>query len=479
MSGESLTFNSWAQPNEKASSIVMKYQSWQGFRQENAASWSEIDAYRFATDTTSLPNDASAFDHTTHIPVIGEIHDDLEAILYSTILPHNDWLGWKPFDSEAATEDKRKKALSYIKNRHSLNGFRQSVRELIDDYIAYGNAFCQVVHCDETYQSEDGIAVGYIGPKLYRISPYEIVFNPTAKTFKSSPKIIREVVSIGEFIKRSRTESNQYNKSTVDKVVERRGTYHLVDMVEQNENTQYVPDGFNSIESYMESGEVEILWFYGDVYDEESGELHEKRCVGVVDRFNVLFDFECANPRIHHVGWNVKPDNLWAQSPLARIVGLNYQINHRENAKSDAIDKYIYPDRLYVGDVDEVYDDETGQTKYIAGEGGSVTDIAPDTTVLTFDSHIDRLTAQSRSAARLPPQLAGFRTPGEKTLGEVQSLNDGAFRGFIHKAEHFELELLEPVISDEIEIGRTFLSNALEVDSQDEDGLSFLSITPL
>jgi hypothetical protein len=156
---------------------------------------------------------------------------------------------------------------------------------------------------------------------------------------------------------------------------------------------------------------------------------------------------------------------------------MNYQINHRENAKSTAMDKFIYPDRVLAGDVEEVYDDETGQVRYLGVEGASVTDVTPDASVLNFDGQIDRLTLQARAAARLPQQLAGFRTAGEKTLGEVQILQDGAFRGFVHKAEQFEIDLLEPVIVDELELGRDYMDSAITAPVESDEGLRYINIS--
>jgi hypothetical protein len=77
----------------------------------------------------------------------------------------------------------------------------------------------------------------------------------------------------------------------------------------------------------------------------------------------------------------------------------------------------------------------------------------------------------ARRAARLPQQLAGFRTAGEKTALEVQSLNDGAFRGFINKAEQFEQEFLEKLISDEIKVSKENFSSVISVMSPDQDGI--------
>ena len=104
-------------------------------------------------------------------------------------------------------------------------------------------------------------------------------------------------------------------------------------------------------------------------------------------------------------------------------------------------------------------------------EGGSVSDIRPDSTVLTFDNQIMMHRDLARTSARLPQQLAGFRTAGEKTATEVQSLNDGAFRGFINKVSQVEEDLLEPFVQAELRIAKENFSSIIKVLEEDEEGI--------
>jgi hypothetical protein len=214
------------------------------------------------------------------------------------------------------------------------------------------------------------------------------------------------------------------------------------------------------------------------VYDKATNEVVPDRLITVVDGSCVLFDVEEPNCRIFKGTWKPRPDNLWGQGALDNIIGINYMINHRENGKSESLDRMVYPDRLYAGEVEEVYDENTDQMKYLTTEGGTVQDIAPDASVLSYQTEIDQYEARARRAARLPQQLSGFRTPGEKTAQEVQTLNDGAFRGFINRAEQFEQDVLEKVVSSELMLARNNYSGAIPVPSQDEDRLyEFLEIT--
>ena len=469
MNKKALEVQSWLSPHQQAVKIADYWSSWNNLRERQRERWREIDSYIHATSTQDLM-EQSAWDHTTHIPIVAEIYEDLVAIMNDTVIPHEDWLGWRPYDRSANSAQKRTAVLSYIKNRHELNGFNSTINHLLSDFVRYGNSFVLTV--------PQVNADGYVGPKPLRISPYDIVFNPTATDFENSPKIIRQIMDLGQFKMFCEEQGDVIDKEVMQRVLDRRGGYAGVDSAELDKNTQYLPDGFGSVSSYFfESGMIELLWFYGDIYDQTSQELHRGRKIVVVDRTSILLDVE-EHARIRHARYRPRPDNLWAQGALDNIVGMNYQVNHRENSKSDAIDRFIHPDRLFVGDVEEIWDETTGQYKYLAPENGMVRDLSPDSSVLAFNSEIDLLTLRARSAARLPLQLAGFRTPGEKTAFEVQSLNEGAFRGFINKAEQFEIELLEPMVRDEIEVGRDNLTSALQVATSDEEGfITMMTIT--
>lgn len=476
MTMQSLSFTDYSS-NEIAAATVARYWfEWNNLRVFARNLWGEVDSYIHATDTNSFIGGTN-FDHSTHIPVVSEIHEDLMAIMYSTVLPHEDWLGWRGHTLDPELKTTRKKLLTYIQHVNRENGFRVTMRQIIDDFCRYGNAFAQTIYKNEIHMNPDGdVEAGFTGPAIKRISPYDIVFNPTASEFCKTPKIIRSMMSVGEFLQwTQQMEDNGYevNQEAKQSVLDRRSSgSQTADTSNVQKNQQYVPDGFGTIEQYYMSGFVEVLWFYGSVYDERGQEVHNDRLIVVTDRKNVLLDKEERNARIYKAGWKNRPDNLWSQGPLDNIVGINYMINHRENAKNDAIDKFIYPDRAYVGEVDEIYDEVTQHTKYIMPEGGSVTDIIPDSTVLTYDNQIAMHLEMARRAARLPQQLAGFRSPGEKTATEVQNLNDGAFRGFINKAEQFEQEFLEPVITSFIDIARENFNSVITVLGDDEEGIT-------
>lgn len=473
-----MNFNDYSDKKQVASKIASMWHEWNGARSKALKTWEEIDRYIHATDTTALDG-GNNFTHTVMIPVVSEIHEDLQSIMYSTVFPHNDWLGWKPYDKDAASSMKRKKVLNYLKHIHLLNGFKETFRALIDDYIRYGQSFCEVVIVDERVPREDGtFSAGYVGARPRRISPYDIVFNPASPSFESTDKIVRSMLPIVDFkLWVDSLPDSDVNKGVLTDVLKRRvsGT-----TTENNtrKSAQYYPDGFGSYDQYVSSGFIEVLSFRGNVFDETTLEVIPNRYIIIVDGNEVLLEQELKGQRIFKSSWKPRPDNLWSQGALDNVIGLNYMVNHRENSKNEAIDKFIHPDRLYQGDVEEVYDEYTGVTKYLTTEGGGVTDLNPNTTILTYTNEIQIHLDMARRAARLPQQLSGFRSAGEKTAFEVQSLNDGAFRGFINKAEQFEQEFLEKIVTAEIEIARENFVSVIQVSEKDPDGFTmFLEVT--
>lgn len=468
----------YSEKTQLAGEIDSYFHEWDSARTSQLDMWAEIDSYIHATDTTSIEG-GDFFDHKTFIPLISEMHEDLIAIIYSTVFPHEEWLGWKGFDAKAIAKEKRQKLLSFIKQCHTMNAFSTTFRKAVDDLVRYGNCFVRVGYVNETQQEQDETVAGYIGPKPIRISPYDIVFNPTATEFDKTPKIVKDLMSLGEFKEFTKSLGEQLllDGEQVNQLLSRRQGAG-VDNNDRYKEQQYVASGFGSMEEYYSSGLIELLWFYGDVFDPVTQEVHKGRCIVVVDGNSVVLDDYQPKTQIHKGGWKPRPDNLWSQGPLDNLIGINYMVNHRENSKNDSIDSFANPDRAYVGDVEEIYDEVSGQTKYIMPEGGSVTDITPDTTVLTFDNQIQMHIEMARRAARLPQQLSGFRTAGEKTAFEVQNLNDGAFRGFINKAMQFEEDVVEKVVTSEIRVAKENFSSVISVLEEDEEGIiSVLEVT--
>jgi hypothetical protein len=469
-------------PDNLAVDIADKWRLWHQLRNSWMEGTKELRNYVYATDTTTTANAILPWSNTTTTPKITQIADNLHANYFATLFPQQKWMKWEADTRDSARKEKREIIQSYMDNKVSQSGFVTTVSDIIQDWILYGNCFGMVEWHDGFTTKETGEYIPkYVGPKLVRISPYDICFNPTASSFEDSPKIIKSIKSLGE-IKRmiDSDPNNEYLQGVFEKMMSARknvrGTDGHFDKAEG-----FIADGFTSIEQYYESDYVEIMTFYGDIYDQMSGELMSDRVITIVDRAHVLDNQE--NPSwmgkapIFHSGWRNRPDNLYAMGPLDNLVGMQYRIDHLENLKADVFDQIAYPILKVKGDVED-FDFEPGARIYM-GEEGDVGYMAPDATALNADLQIQVLENKMEEMAGAPRQAMGIRTPGEKTAFEVQTLQNSASRIFEHKAAHFERTFIEPILNTMLENARRYMnrSDTIRVLDEDQGFMKFLDIT--
>ena len=469
-------------PDNLAVDIADKWRLWHQLRNSWMEGTKELRNYVYATDTTTTANAILPWSNTTTTPKITQIADNLHANYFATLFPQQKWMKWEADTRDSARKEKREIIQSYMDNKVSQSGFVTTVSDIIQDWILYGNCFGMVEWHDGFTTKETGEYIPkYVGPKLVRISPYDICFNPTASSFADSPKIIKSIKSLGE-IKRmiDSDPNNEYLQGVFEKMMSARknvrGTDGHFDKAEG-----FIADGFTSIEQYYESDYVEIMTFYGDIYDQMSGELMSDRVITIVDRAHVLDNQE--NPSwmgkapIFHSGWRNRPDNLYAMGPLDNLVGMQYRIDHLENLKADVFDQIAYPILKVKGDVED-FDFEPGARIYM-GEEGDVGYMAPDATALNADMQIQVLENKMEEMAGAPRQAMGIRTPGEKTAFEVQTLQNSASRIFEHKAAHFERTFIEPILNTMLENARRYMnrSDTIRVLDEDQGFMKFLDIT--
>ena len=469
-------------PDNLAVEIANKWNTWNKLRENWIEQSKELRNYVYATDTTTTANAILPWSNTTTTPKITQIADNLHANYFATLFPQQKWMRWEADSRDAAVKAKRDIIQAYMENKVRQSDLLNTVSDLIQDWILYGNCFAMVEWEDGFTTKEDGEYIPkYTGPKVVRISPYDICFNPTASSFDKTPKIIKTIKSLGE-IKRmiDSDPKNKYLSKVFGKMLGARQTVASSEG-HVNKGDGFVADGFSNIQQYYESDYVEILTFYGDIYDQASGEFMSDRIITVVDRAYVLDNQE--NPSwlgkapIFHSGWRNRPDNLYSMGPLDNLVGMQYRIDHLENLKADVFDQIAYPILKVKGDVED-FDFEPGARIYM-GEEGDVGYMAPDPTALNADMQIQILENKMEEMASAPKQAMGIRTPGEKTAFEVQTLQNSASRIFEHKAAHFERTFLEPMLNTMLETARRYMNRADVVRVSDEDVgvLKFLEIT--
>lgn len=466
-----------------AGDITGLWEEWRSAARDAYDRWKETTKYVYATSTKDTTNASNEHLHSTHIPVITQIKDNLESNYMEALFPSDDWFMFKGYDMQSSFADKRQVVESYLKTKHDLSRLSIEVQRLVADWVLYGNCFAGVTYVQKQHEYENENPFGYVGPKVYRISPFDIVFNPLATSFEDSPKVIRTLKSLAELARDAQEDpSLGYSSDILELVVKSRKTalaYKDSDL-DRAFNTSF--EGFGSPGMYYKSGQVEILEFYGDIWDKESEQLLKNYVITVVDRRWVLraepLSTWTGKPHIYHCGWRTRPDNIWAMGPLDNLVGMQYMINHLENARADAFDLMLNPDRVFKGTVENI-EQINGALHYFVTEQGDVRNLMPDTTVLNADFQIQNKQAQMELSAGAPREAAGHRTPGEKTAFEVSQLMNAASRVFQHKINYFSREFLEKILEAEIEVARRNLDTVDVIEIvEDEYGISeFMTIT--
>lgn len=487
MVGRTFDIDAAVTEDQLATRISQRYMQWEIFRQEKVKQWEELRRYVYATDTRTTTNATLPWKNTTTIPKLCQIRDNLFSNYMASLFPKRKWLVWQA-DSAADSKRQKKEAITdYMKYVIDQDCFKQEIAKLVLDYIDYGNVFAMPEWRDETQELEDKTQVGYVGPGIKRISPLDIVFDPTAPNFISSPKIIRTLVSKGEVKELLQRLSN--DTGAVEQYTElweymknlRNHATNFSTNTEKSKNDIYRVDGFTSYRNYLLSDYVELLTFYGDIYDEESDTFLRNHVVVVADRHKLIYKSPnpsyFGHPPIYHVGWRVRQDNIWAMGPLDNLVGMQYRIDHVENLKADVFDLLTFPPLKVKGYVEDF---KWGPFERIyIGDDGDVEPIAPPFQVLQANTEIDVLQSRMEEMAGSPKEAMGFRSPGEKTAYEVQRLENAASRIFSNKISQFEEQLLERLLNAMLEMARrNMTSTTIRVFDDQMKIETFRTLTP-
>ena len=462
--------------NSSAAWVTSLWSKFKDQRVNKEAEWLELRKYIHATDTTTTANSALPWKNSTTLPKLCQIRDNLYANYMSALMPNDNWINWEAHSVQAAAKAKRDAVETYMRNKVRESNFRQEVSKLVYDYIDYGNAI--VTHGYESrYKTlQDGsILPSYVGPVALRISPEDIVFNPLAKSFDESYKVVRSIKTIGELKKLATTDPDQMfwektleNRENLRGIITKAG-YSRDDF---NKASMYTVDGFGDMYEYIFGDHVEILEFFGDYYDKETGEIHTDRVITVTDRStevrNEPMPSWMEGSPFRHVGWRPRQDNLWAMGPLDNLVGLQYRLDHLENLKADAMDLAVHPPLVVQGEVEEFV---WGPGEEISiDENGGVSELGKNLNgIISAANEMQAIEDRMELYAGAPREAAGIRTPGEKTLGEVMQLATAAGRIFQEKVSAFEIGLLEPLLNDMLECARRNLDGNDVVRSVDSE----------
>lgn len=477
-------------PDALGCKIADHWRDWNNRRQNWISEKEEIQKYVFATDTRKTANATLPWSNTTTIPKLCQIRDNLFANYMATMFPKRKNIVWEGSNEE--DNAKAKVIEAYMSWVVDFPEYYNEVAKLVLDYIDYGNCFAMPEWVDGRNRATDGDKdqYGYVGPRLRRISPLDIVFNPVAPTFKEAPKIVRSIVSIGEIkeILEREAKTDEERKDAEVLLAYMKEIRHRARTVGASsgdtmvtQNAIYQISGFDSYYAYLMSNTVEILTFYGDIYIEETDSFERNQIIKVIDRHKLVS--QRPNPSffghapIYHVGWRIRPDNLWAMGPLDNLVGMQYRIDHLENMKADIWDLTRYPVFAVMGDADDF--DWTPGEKIFLDREAKIELLSPDVGALQANTEIAILEQKMEEMAGSPKEAMGFRTPGEKTKYEVQRLENAASRIFQNKINQFERHGPEEWLNAMLELARRYMK-ITEVPAFNEEFQinTFLEITP-
>ena len=433
-----------------ANKIADMWVRWDTARSVWKTDQQELRNYIFATDTRKTSNSKLPWKNSTVTPKLTQIRDNLHANYMAALFPSENWFFFEATNKDKDLAAKRQAIVNYLKQKLKASNFQLLVSQLVYDYIDFGNVIVTYDYVRDVISDDTGNVVNrYIGPKAYRINPNDIVFNPLAEDFSKTPVVRRMLKSIGDLMTDLETKPNlNYNKAVVDKAISFRQNYR--DDPEFKKEVNMAIDGFGSADEYLESDMVELLEFWGDIYDPDTKTLLRNQLITIIDRKWVLRKqpnpLWTGNKPMHHCGWRLRTDNLWAQGPLDQLVGMQYRIDHLENLKADVFDLIAYPVMVIYGNTVEEFEYEPGATIFV-GDEGKVDFLRPDATALQADMQIAELMGRMEELAGAPKQAMGIRTPGEKTKYEVQTLENAAGRIFQSKVSWFERNILEPLLN--------------------------------
>lgn len=484
MAGKVAEIQNLLSREQQAVYIADLWDNWDAQRDKWKEEKKELRNYIFATDTLTTTNNQLPWKNKTTLPKLCQLRDNLHSNYISAITSNEDWIKWQAGDGAAAMQEKRQAITSYMKSKFFERNINDKISQLLYDYIDYGIAIGEPVWVEETRINELGQEeIVYVGPDLERISPLDIVFNPAAPSFEQSPKIRRYIKSVGELKKDAETYTDHPAlKKVVEKVEDIRnsiGSYKVADI---DKAAGFQVDGFGNLQEYYQSGYVEILEFEGDMHSTIDGEFKKGIRITIVDRSYVAMEEDLpswfGSSYKVMAGWRKRPDNLYSMGPLDNLVGMQYRIDHLENAKADAMDLAIHPPLAVSGNVEE-FTWAPGEVIDM-GDDGQVAEMGKNlNAAMTAQVDIDALQNKMEELAGAPRQAMGIRTPGEKTAFEVQTLENASGRIFQEKVRNFEENLMEPALNKMLELARRKM-NATDVIAIIDDDLGieeFMSIS--
>jgi len=455
MAGDLLTFTSGTEEDfVVAEQVSAHYVDWANQFSSHRERMAEVQEYLQATDTSVTSNDSNGWNNTTHIPKLTQIRDNLYANYQTGLFPNEQWMRWEHDGINPDDAQKRAVIEGYMANKTRFPAFREEVNQLLLDYIDDGNAYAyseytRLTRVDEVTGEEITV---FEGPVPRRIDPNDIVYNPIASSWEETPTIVVSNMTEGDLLKWAERQNDMELLAKVHEVIERRNKVRSGALTsEQTKDMKKLElAGLGNMYSYLTGNLVEVLTFYGDMYDPIKRAITYNQKIIVADRTELLMRKDnpswVGKPILHSV-WRRRPGTLIGMSVMENLLGMQYRINHLENMKADALDLNVYPPFKIYGNVPEFEWGPNCQIHIPDPDAGDVKRESPDLSAMSLGIEINQIMDWMEEFAGAPKESMGFRTPGEKTAFEVNQLMTSAGRVFQEKITNFEVSLLEPLLN--------------------------------
>ncbi len=462
-------------PDRKASELSRMYIEQNNMRMPWKKNMEEINRYIYATDTTQTSNSSLPWKNKTTIPKICQISDNLLSNYQLTLAPKDKYVFWLADNEDDNSVRKRNCIQNLARYWMRQPSFKAGVTKSLQDYVHKGNAIAMPYWQDQRVQQDAKTQVGFVGPIWKRLSPLDVVINPTGDDWVSTPKFVRTIMSMGELKDYLNKMSNEENhvamKNLYDYLKEirmrARGLYG--DWVERD--AIYQMDGFGSFQQYLMTNTVEVITFYGDFYNADDDIFEKNRVITFIDRHKIMDDKPNPSfygyPPIFQAPWRTRVDNLWGMGVLENLIGMQYRLDHMENMKADLMDLSTYPVQKVKGFVED-FVWQPGE-KIFTSEDGDVELLQPQISIQALVEDINMLMNLMEEMAGAPKEAMGFRSPGEKTKYEVQRLESAASRIFQNKINQFEEMVLEPMLNAMLEMARRNMTSAITIPVTNEE----------
>lgn len=468
--------------------LISLYTSYKAARSRWELENDEVRKFVFATDTRETVGQSAKFKNTTTIPKLAQIRTNILTSYEEHLFPNSDWVQWEPASMEGLSADKANVIKSYVRTKAEDSGLQEVASHLVQDWTDTGLCAAEVYYAVEHTKDAAGNDVAaYSGGRATRLDPNDVVYDVLATDLKRANKVVRSVYSLGGLKKLSIENPEVLSPEQFAEIRSRRKEVQGALVDPQGRETlvtkQLRRAGFGDTVDYMLSEKYEILTFYGDYYDEYHDELYDNHRIQVLDRAIILSKEPITSLTGKHsvllAVWEFREGTLAPIGPLHRIVGMQYKLDKLENLRADKFDQLANPTIVEVGDVE--FFGVRGQPggRYRVEEGGDVRELVESNVVLNADTQIQFTLALMDDLAGNPKESIGQRTPGEKTMFEVQLLDAGQNKLFRNKVKRFESEVLTPILEEYLAIGRRHIDamDLAKVYDNEMDTFAFAEVT--